>query len=47
VLGLERFPVEAECDPRLAARDVGERQIGGVAAVAERGYVCAPGIDAV
>ena len=36
VLRLERLAVVAERDPRLAARDVLERQVGRVAAVAER-----------
>ena len=47
VLRRERLAVVAERDPRLAAGDVRERQIGGVAAVAEREHVLGRRLDAV
>ena len=47
VLGLERLAVVAERDPRLAARDVLEREVGRVAAVAERDDELGRRLDAV
>src|SRR4051812_10293490 len=39
VLGLERLAAVLVGDPRLAIRQILEREIGGVAAVAPRGHV--------
>src|SRR4051812_27561659 len=47
VLGLEVLAVVAVGDPRLAAGDVLDGQVGGVAAVADGGDVAAPELDAV
>src|SRR5437763_9844312 len=44
VLGMQRLAVELVCDPGLAVHDVLERQVGGVAAVAEHGDVLGPGL---
>ena len=46
VLGLEVVAVEAVDDPRAAARDVLDREVGRVAAVGERGDVAAERLDA-
>src|SRR3712207_8041956 len=47
VLGVERLVVVAERDPRLAARQVLERRVRGVAAVAERDCVLHAGLEPV
>jgi hypothetical protein len=47
VLGFEWLTVEAEHDPGPAARDVFERQVGGVAAVRELDDVLGRGLDSV
>src|SRR5215470_5373560 len=45
VLGFERLTSEGEDDPRLAAGDVLERQVGRVAAVGVLGHVGGCGLD--
>jgi hypothetical protein len=47
VLRLERLVAVAECDPRFAAGDVLERQVGGVATVRELDDVFGGGLDSV
>src|SRR5829696_8778341 len=45
VLGLERLAGVGVCDPGLTARDLIQRQVRGVAAVAERDDVLGDGLD--